>query len=246
MRFTFVAFLFITAFSSVEEDPLNRPPVIVSIYAPSYISASDTVFIKTYDDESDTLVVTASVSTASENSVSGAFIKLFRDDGLAGDLTANDNLFTGVINRSALLAQATSQFTFKFTVTEKKTRQESSQTVIVSQNPSSGHPPVIANLNAPDTVNTSLVTQFLITLQVSDPEGLSDIASVTRTTPSDLVLNLNDNGLNGDVTAGDGIYSELVSVSPAPPNGSYLFTFQATDRLGLKSNTIQKTIVIIN
>ncbi|MBL7960996.1 hypothetical protein JNL27_12235 [bacterium] len=230
----------------VQESPLNQPPEILSIQAPSFVSANDTIFVKTYDFENDSLSLKVSVSTAAGNSVGTAFSKLFTDDGLSGDYVSNDHVFTGIVNRSALLAQVTSQFEFVFTVSEKGKNPGVPQSVIISQNPANAHPPVISNLNAPDTVNTSLQTQFLITIAVSDPEGLSDVLSVTRKTPSGLVLNLNDNGSNGDASAGDGIYSELVLVNPPPPNGSYLFTFQATDRLGLKSNSIQKTIVIIN
>ncbi|HNJ73306.1 MAG TPA: hypothetical protein PL129_12430, partial [bacterium] len=71
-------------------------------------------------------------------------------------------------------------------------------------------------------------------------------ASVTRTTPSNLVLALRDDGVNGDATAHDGVYSERVSVNPSPPAGSYTFTFKATDRIGLQSAAIPKTIVIIS
>lgn len=249
MRFNFIAaaaILFFSSCSEIEENPLNRPPEILSIQAPSYVSANDTIFVKTYDYENDTLTLNASVFTAGGSSVGSALSKAFADDGLTGDHAANDNVFTGIINRSALLAQTASQFEFIFTVSEKGKNPGASRSVIISQNPSNGHPPVINNLIAPDTVNTTLQTEFLITVAVSDPEGLSDVLSVTRTTPSGSILSLNDNGLNGDVSAGDGIYSERVSVNPPPPNGSYLFTFQATDRLGLKSNVIQKTIVIIN
>jgi hypothetical protein len=242
----FVAFIALISCRDIHESPLNHPPEFLSIQAPSYISANDTIFVSVHDKENDTLLVSARVFTAAGNTVGTPFTKNFTDDGLAGDRTANDNIFTGIINRSALLAQSTSQFEFVFTVSEKGKQTSISETVLISQNPSNGHPPVISNLSAPDTVNTSIVSEFLITLHVSDPEGLSDILSVTRTTPSNMVLQLNDSGVNGDVTPGNGIFSELVSVSPAPPDGNYLFTFQATDRLGLKSNIIQKTIVIVH
>lgn len=249
MRCSFFFSIALTVFAGcrdIQDEPRNEPPMIVAIQAPAYISANDTIFVSAYDKEGDTLVVSGRILTASGNVVGSAFTKNFSDDGLAGDHTAHDLIFTGILNRSALLAQSTSQFKCNITVAEKEKNGSSTETVIISQNPSSGHPPEISNLIAPDSVNTSQVSEFLITIQVSDPEGLSDIASVTRTTPSNLVLSLNDSGVNGDETAGDGIYSERVSVNPAPPAGSYLFTFQATDLLGLKSNIIQKTITIVH
>lgn len=249
MRFCFLAgalLFFCTGCRDIQEDPFNQPPKILSIQAPAYVSANDTILVRTYDNEGDSLSLQATVYTAGGNSIGSAFSKSFTDDGLAGDLVAYDNVFTGIINRNALLAQVTSQFTFVFIVSERGKNTGATESIIVSQNPTNGHPPVISNLIAPDTVNTSLLTEFLIIVTVSDPEGHSDILSVTRTTPSNLVLNLNDNGINGDATAGDGIFSERVSVTPAPPDGSYMFSFQATDRSGLKSNVIQKTIVIVH
>ena len=249
IRFCFFAsavFVLLAGCRDVQENPLNQPPEILSIQAPAYVSANDTILVSAYDKEGDTLSVSARILTASGNIVGSAFTKDFTDNGLSGDHAAYDLVFTGILNRSALLAQSTSEFKCAITVIERGKSGSITEIVVISQNPSNGHPPVISNLTAPDTVNTSLVTEFLITVSVSDPEGLSDIQSVTRTTPSNLVLNLNDSGVNGDVTAGDGVYTERVSVDPAPPDGSYLFTFQATDRVGLKSNIIQKTIVIVH
>lgn len=249
IRFCFFASAFLVLLAScrdVQDNSFNQPPVILSIQAPAYVSADDTILVSAYDKEGDTLMVSARILTASGNIVGSAFTKDFADDGLSGDHAAHDLVFTGILNRSALLAQSTSEFKCAITVIERGKSGSITEMVIISQNPANGHPPVINNLTTPDTVNTSLVTEFLITVSVSDPEGLSDIQSVTRTTPSNLVLNLNDSGVNGDITAGDGVYTERVSVDPAPPDGSYLFTFQATDQLGLKSNTIQKIIVIVH
>lgn len=106
------------------------------------------------------------------------------------------------------------------------------------------HPPVLSNLQAPDTVRPAQVTTFLITVQAVDPDGLSDIRSVTRSTSVGNVYNLNDSGTNGDVAAGDGIFTETVSVNPPPPNGAYDFNFQATDRSNVQSNIIVRRIVI--
>lgn len=105
--------------------------------------------------------------------------------------------------------------------------------------------PVISNLQAPDTVRTSIQQSFLITVQANDPDGASDILSVTRQTPSNLVLTLNDAGTNGDAIAGDGIFSETVSLVPPPPPDAYSFQFRALDRSNVASNTINHTVVVI-
>ncbi len=106
------------------------------------------------------------------------------------------------------------------------------------------HPPVLSDFVAPDTVSTARVTEFLTTVRASDPDGASDIRTVVRITPSGKSFPLNDNGLNGDAAAGDGIYTETVSVNPPPSPGSYLFRYVAIDRSGDSSNVILHTIVI--
>ncbi len=122
--------------------------------------------------------------------------------------------------------------------------QQSTQAILPVRVERLNHPPVLTNLIAPDTVVTSRVSEFLTTVQASDPDGSADIRTVVRITPSGKSFPLNDAGVNGDVNAGDGIYSETVSVNPAPSPGSYLFRYVAIDRSGDSSNVILHTIVI--
>ncbi len=114
-------------------------------------------------------------------------------------------------------------------------------------------PPVISYLNAPDSVTVTKPTNISMTLHASDPNGLSDIDSVYFITyKPDGTTNgkhfyMHDDGntaLDGDVTAGDGIYSIIISVNTQNPKGIYRFVFQAVDRSGAKSNTISHNINI--
>lgn len=107
------------------------------------------------------------------------------------------------------------------------------------------NPPTLSQLQAPDTVRTSLMTEFVVSVQANDPDGISDVATVTRQTPAGSLWNLNDSGVNGDLVAGDGIYTETVSLSPPPSPGSYTFVFRALDQSSATSNTIQHTIVVV-
>jgi len=245
MRKFFLIIVLTTACSD-QEKPLNTRPQIISVQAPSFVSSNDTVLISTYDKESDALSITSLVRTSDGQPVDNAFSQDFADDGTAGDRVGGDGVFTGVLNASALLAQATSEFIFDFTLSEGGKNASDPVSITILQNPTAGHPPVISGLTAADTVHTGQVTEFLLTVSVSDPEGLSDISSVTRV---NVTLNgqpraLRDDGLNGDVTPSDGIFTERVSVNPAPAPGNYLFRVQAYDKLGLISNILEKTIVI--
>jgi hypothetical protein len=165
-----------------------------------------------------------------------------RDDGIFPDLSPGDSVFAGQLQfnlmrseigsfyaeASALDAEGYVSNTIRVPFTLLRLNQ----------------PPTLSNLLAPDTVFLSGQSSFLITVQATDPDGLSDILSVTRTTPSNLVLFLNDNGTNGDLTSGDGVFAETVSLSPPPQVGSYAFIFKATDRSNATSQVINKTIVV--
>ncbi len=80
-----------------------------------------------------------------------------------------------------------------------------------------------------------------------DPNGASDILEIyfivyrpDGTTNNNKVL-LFDDGKpeNGDVIAGDGIYSRLIQVDQSNQKGTYRFEFRAKDRLGDLSNIIK-------
>lgn len=166
-----------------------------------------------------------------------------QDDGSGVDSTKGDGIFSGWINFSLKRSESGN---YRVEVYAEGSGGFKSTAVIqLLRILRLNHPPVLSDLRAPDTVRTSVQSSFLITVRASDPDGLADIRSVTRTTPSNLVLQLNDAGVNGDAVAGDGIFSELVSLSPPPAPGSYQFRFQAFDRSNAGSNIILHTITVV-
>lgn len=67
----------------------------------------------------------------------------------------------------------------------------------------------------------------LITVEVKDKNGIIHaITGVVKEDPS-LQLKLRDDGLEGDVTAGDSIWSLAVTVPPSTPDGAVNLTFTA-------------------
>jgi hypothetical protein len=114
-------------------------------------------------------------------------------------------------------------------------------------------PPVVANsFIDPDTVVVTQPTVIFISVEASDPNGLNDILEVyfivyrpDGTTNGNKVL-LYDDGKseNGDVTAGDGIFSRLIQVDQTNQKGTYRFEFQAKDRIGDLSNIINHFVLI--
>jgi hypothetical protein len=67
----------------------------------------------------------------------------------------------------------------------------------------------------------------LITVEVQDKNAIiHSIMGVVKEDPS-LQLKLRDDGQEGDVAAGDGIWSLAVTVPPATPDGAVSLTFTA-------------------
>ncbi|MBN2520290.1 MAG: hypothetical protein JXB17_07290, partial [Bacteroidales bacterium] len=81
-------------------------------------------------------------------------------------------------------------------------------------------------------------------IQVSDPQGLSDIKSVTVTYPDETTYNLNDNGQNGDNNPNDGEYSyHDWSIYGSPLLGAYTFTvIDNSDNSITKTDTLDSFI----
>jgi hypothetical protein len=114
--------------------------------------------------------------------------------------------------------------------------------------------PVISNLIAPDTATIGAQkTLIFLSVQVQDNNGLSDVQSVFfnsfnppdghASTGNPFVMY--DDGTNGDVTAGDGVYSLIIELLPTGvTKGSYRWEFQAKSKEGLLSNKIIHNIVI--
>jgi len=165
------------------------------------------------------------------------------DDGNPPDTQRNDSLYSGRLTFQ--IVRSTVGVVRVELFAEDASGYKSNSAILPLEIVRSNQPPVLSNLVAPDTVHTSSQSTFLVTVRATDPDGQADIRSVTRTTPSNLVLPLNDAGQNGDGVPGDGIFSETVLLSPPPPTGPYDFRFQAHDRSNVGSNVIIHRIIVL-
>lgn len=117
-------------------------------------------------------------------------------------------------------------------------------------------PPIIKNLQAPDTLNLHPTDTLKVYLRVEvyDPDGYEDIKSVffnsylpdgspSRSNP----IYLFDDGnfqTSGDLVARDGIFSRIIILPPNTTKGTYRFDFQAIDKKNEASNIISHNIVV--
>jgi hypothetical protein len=116
-------------------------------------------------------------------------------------------------------------------------------------------PPIVSNLVAPDTVTiTSDTTHISLSIQASDSNGLKDIEFVFfnsflpngKPSSQNPFLMFDDgNPVHGDAVAGDGIFSQIISLPPTGvTKGTYRWEFQARDREKKTSNIIIHNIVV--
>lgn len=78
-------------------------------------------------------------------------------------------------------------------------------------------------------------TQILAQIEINHPYGLGQIDHVTYVTDEGLVnpeILINDNGISGDLKAGDGIFSAKANSGGDPARGSVGMTFTVTDKSG--------------
>jgi hypothetical protein len=109
--------------------------------------------------------------------------------------------------------------------------------------------PTLSNIVAPDSLQKGSPDTSYIYIDAYDPDGLSDIDSVyfvvTRPdgTSNGTHFYMRDDGVAGDVTAGDGTYTlGILAPDPANQSGDYIFRFYAMDMDGNYSN-IPQTII---
>jgi hypothetical protein len=116
---------------------------------------------------------------------------------------------------------------------------------------SAGEPPVVEQVEAPETITRpaagepDLVLRLVAT--VRDPDGVSTLGRVVfwNVTAPAATFDLFDDGdreESGDEVAGDGRYTRLIRIASTNQPGTNVLAFQATDRSGLKSNIVEKQI----
>lgn len=198
--------------------------------------------------------VFCSVTASDGSQITETNLQLFDNGNAAnGDNTPNDKVYSNKLSLSKYYPNG--YYTTKYFVEGKD--NELSQVAIAKFKYNNGQDnlaPIIANtIIDPDTIVVTTTIPILSSVEVNDPNGKSDIAKVFfivykpdgSTNNSELELfddgNFDD---HGDQHAGDGIYSRIIRVDETNDKGSYRFQFNARDRSGELSNTINHIVLI--
>ncbi len=122
-----------------------------------------------------------------------------------------------------------------------------------------GSPPVIENVFIPERIQRPSAGQparsLTFIIEVSDPDGLTDIALVEYwniSSPEIRYLLCDDGNLrpcgtspqSGDAEAGDGLFTRRNFIGSNNSLGLNTITFEATDRAGLRSQQVSHTVEI--
>ena len=238
----------------VVDGELNLPPSLSNPVIPDSLDQFSTadVFISIQADDPQGL-----------NDIDSVFFQMYPpyhpepsyqtrlvDDGLAGDIAADDGVFTVRMDMSDILTQG-GDYTVRFQATDRGSLESDPVVRKITMTLTGNQPPVLSNLSAPDIISRSVPRSFLISVQVDDPQGPDDIRIVyfNSTKPDGSPASGNpfimaDDGSSGDVQAGDGIYSLTIQITLQNDVGVYRFDFFAEDFGGAVSDPLVHYITV--
>ncbi|MCK6612762.1 MAG: hypothetical protein L6Q47_00855 [Ignavibacteriaceae bacterium] len=173
------------------------------------------------------------------------------DDGsfLYGDQTALDGIFTNRITLGQSQVNGLYRIEYYLTLSSGESRKAGSESFIYD-NGAANIAPVINRIIAPDTITVTGVFPFILAAEVADSNGSDDIERVYFQTyrpdgsTNGFLFEMNDRGIEGDATAGDGIWSRGIKVDSTNQKGTYRFEFKARDRGKLNSTPVNYFITI--
>lgn len=237
----------------------NLVPSIANFTAPQFAALSDTLphFVSVEVSDPQGLNDIDAVVLTIYNQTSSNPVNEYRlyDDATNGDVTANNGLFSLLLNPGFHRNQI-GTFTFHVQAFDKAEAASNPLTQRVKVLTYQNDPPFVFNMVAPDTMNLlpDAAASTVLQVSVTDPQGLSDIYSVFFNTfkpdnepSSGNPFKMADDGqtdTNGDETAGDGVYSLRIFLPSDTQTGNYTFIFEAEDQSEARSNQITHIITV--
>ncbi len=204
----------------------------------------DSVWVELYPASADLIDTLGS---------SGLLLSVPLEDlGAGGDSVRADSIYSGRFDSPLSLGTIGSIRFFYLTLFDGRLHSATDTLILVNR------APVIDSVSAADTLNLPPDTFFTLdTLRVtvSDPDGLGDVKEVSFTTlkPDGTISTgcqpcyLKDDGeiqANGDHTAGDGIYSMIITLASTNATGYYEYRFTAKDYSNAVSDTSRHRVLV--
>ena len=170
------------------------------------------------------------------------------DIGVDGDIIRGDGRYSALLSPS-LTDSGLGSFRFIVSASDSESNAAEESELLLNI---TNYRPQLALFSQTDSVAIGDI--IFIEVAVIDSNGLSDIRKVTydiynnndSTLIRDVTFVMGDDGLLGDKTPGDGIYSVKQPTNPAGATGVFDFLITAEDFAGLKSDTLKVTVTLIN
>ena len=250
-------------------DSVGLPPVLLQTSInPSSIN-SDSIIVGGTRSAEDLLTLSAAISArasaSSDNPITHVRFSLISpssnqviadgelfDNGEGVDGTKGDGLFA---LKAVFQIKRVEIGVFKAEIYAEGQNGFQSNTAVVTLTIFRGnHIPLLSDLVAPDTLTLGSESQFLtLRIKATDPDGQSDIVRVIFNSykpdgapSSGNPFQMYDDGVasHGDVAAGDGTYSLIITLPSTTPAGTYKFEFQAFDRSNEASATVIHRVTV--
>lgn len=238
----------------------NLPPEIVNVAAPQSVAIdsafSFVIIAEVSDNEGLSDIRQVKYQFFPPAHPNPTVEDTLSDSGQSGDVTPGDGIFSATLNSS--LFEEVADYFIRFEAEDRSGNLSQPQVISIRGRLGINHPPVLFNLMAPDTVqiDPDQTQQFLITIDASDEDGLSDIEFVRFRSflpngqeANNSPIQMSDDGdpeNTGDAEANDGTYSVIINLPPTGVTpGDFRFVFEARDRSGVFSNRIEHTMTVI-
>jgi hypothetical protein len=250
-------------------DSIGVPPALLRVELNPTSINSDSINVGSTRSPSDTLPIALSVSAivtdmtenpasyvgfVLRNPSSGLIVSSGQlyDDGTGLDRIKGDGTFSG---KPAFKITRVEIGTFRVEVCAVGRNGFQSNTIIAPLTIYRGNrAPALSVVDVPDTLTLAHESQSLaLHIKATDPDGTADIARVIFNSfkpdgsPSGgNPFQMYDDGSTtyGDATAGDGIYSLIITLPPNTTVGTYTFKFQAFDRSAESSPIIVHRVTV--
>ncbi len=238
----------------VIDGEINLPPILSDPVVPDTLQedALNTVFlsVRAEDPQGNQDIDTVHFQIYPPWSPVHTYTGRLLDNGLSGDVSAGDDIYSFQGDLTDILTTK-GDYTVRFQAKDDDGLNGIPIIMTFTVFRDNG-PPVLSNLVAPNQVSRSSNAPILLSVEVTDPQGLSDIKSVffNTTKPdgspsSGNPFSMFDDGSSGDVTSGDGVYSLIIHITPQNALGDYRFDFIAEDYAGALSAKLQHTISVV-
>ncbi len=244
--------MFFSCFNNGVEEPDKTDPVIENVNL-DYSQLAKSLFIsaKVIDPQGWEDIDSVSFYLYRRDSASAATETLFlygnlNDDGPPQDIIKKDDVYSYLVDSSMI---ADNEGFYRVTVQAFDSSGNTSDIVSETEEVKQNSPPVIYLLEAPDSFEKGDTLIFRV--RATDPQGISDIRSITYTIklPDGEIKPdywfLRDDGKFGDKDSLDGIYTvQQPTNTESKLQGLFTFYFVAKDYCGASSDTI--TVPVTN